>query len=140
MKHWKAILGVLVVFVLGAIAGGLVTRGFYQKRIRALWRGQMVVAPELIVREMGGQLNLTPEQRAQIAPIIDDTRQRLQQARAQSEPQVREAFQDMLRRIRETLTPEQQKRFDRLNAERRERWKKVFPRIAPASSPTPPKP
>jgi len=140
MKNWKAILGVLAVFLLGVIAGGLATHGFYQKRIRAHWRGQAAATPEVIARQMGGQLKLTPEQRDQIATIIGDTRQRLQQARAQSEPQVREAFQDMTRRIRDTLTPEQRQQFDRLTTERREHWKKYFPRIAPASSPTPPKP
>lgn len=135
MKNWKAILGVSAVFLLGVIAGGLATHGFYQKRIRAHLRSQATVAPEVIARQMAGQLKLTPEQHTQITTIIGDTRQRLQQARAQSEPQVREAFQDMTRRIRETLTPEQQKQFDRVTAERRERLKKYFPRIAPVSSP-----
>jgi Spy/CpxP family protein refolding chaperone len=135
MKNWKAILGVLAVFLLGVTAGGLATHGFYQKRIRAYQRGQATATPEAIARQMGAQLKLTPEQRDQIAAIIGDTRQRLQQARAQSEPQVRDAFQDMTRRVRDTLTPEQRQQFDRLTSERRERWKKVFPRIAPASSP-----
>jgi Spy/CpxP family protein refolding chaperone len=135
MKNWKAILGVLAVFLLGVTAGGLATHGFYQKRIHAYQRGQATATPEAIARQMGAQLKLTPEQRDQITAIIGDTRQRLQQARAQSEPQVRDAFQDMTRRVRDTLTPEQRQQFDRLTAERRERWKKYFPRIAPVLSP-----
>jgi len=135
MRNWKAILGVLAVFLLGCIAGGLAMHGYYQKRIRVHLRGQPILPAEVIARQMSGQLRLTPEQRDQIATIIADTRQRLQQVRAQSEPQVREALQDMTRRIRETLTPEQKKQFDRLTAERREWLKKYFPRLAPATSP-----
>jgi len=58
MRNWKAILGVLAVFLLGVIAGGLATHGFYQKRIRAHWRGQAAATPEVIARQMGGDLTL----------------------------------------------------------------------------------
>jgi Spy/CpxP family protein refolding chaperone len=125
MKNWKAILGVLAIFVLGIIAGGLITHRIYQKRIRAFLRGQGAVPAELIVRQMSSQLNLTADQRAQVVPIINDTRQRIQRIRVQAEPQVREAFQETERRVRELLTPEQCAKFDKIVAEHKARWPKV---------------
>jgi Spy/CpxP family protein refolding chaperone len=125
MKNWRAILGVAAIFVLGMLAGALITHRIHVKRIRAFLRGQTVVSTEAIVRQMGWQLSLTTKQRAQLLPIINDTRQRLQQVRVQAEPQVREALQDAEKRIREMLTPEQQTKFDKLIAERKTRWPKL---------------
>lgn len=125
MKNWKAILGVVGIFVLGILAGALITHRIYQKRIRAFVRGQAVVPAGLIVRQLGGQLNLSADQRAKLLPIINDTRQRFQQIRSQAEPQVHETFQDTERRIRELLTPEQRIKFDKIVAEYKARWPKV---------------
>jgi len=131
MKNWKAILGVVGIFVLGASAGALVTHRVYQKRIRAYLRSQAAMPSELIVRQMSSELNLTAEQRAQLLPIINDTRQRFQQIRAQAEPQVREAFQDTVQRIREILAPGQRAKFDKQIAEHKARW----PKLTLSSSP-----
>ena len=129
MKTWKAILAVLVVFALGMLAGVLATNRFYQKRIHAFLRGQLTVAPELIVRQVDREFKLTPEQRAQVLTIITDTRQRLQKARAQSEPEVRTAFQDMETRFRDLLTPEQREKFEELAAQRKKLWQQYAPRV-----------
>ncbi len=125
MKHWKAILGVIGIFVLGALAGALLTHRLYMNRVRALARGEAVVPAETIARRIGQRLGLTAEQRARLVPLIADTRQRLNRIRADTEPQVREAFQELEGRIRPLLTPEQQTQFDKLLAEFNRRWPNV---------------
>jgi len=132
MKNWKAILGVLLVFVLGVLAGGLLVHRVYQKKIQAVIAGrQPAVAPELLVRRMNFELRLTPEQRVQVIGIIRDTQRQLRETRQQVEPQVRANFQQMEQRINEVLTPEQQARFAKLMAERKARWRLFEPPQAP---------
>ncbi len=132
MKNWKAILGVLLVFILGILAGGLLVHRAYQKKIQAVITGrQPVVAAEVLVRRMNFELRLTPEQRVQVIGIVRDTQRQLRETRQQVEPQVRANFQQMEQRISEVLTPEQQARFAKLMAERKARW----PLFAPAQPP-----
>ncbi|MCX7886346.1 MAG: hypothetical protein N3B01_03685 [Verrucomicrobiae bacterium] len=122
MRHWKVILGVTAVFLLGALAGALLMHRIYQKRIRSYVRNQAAVSSEWIVRQMSRQLKLTAEQREKLLPVINDTRRRLNEIRVESEPKIRETFQDMERQIREILTPEQRDKFDKLSAEHKKRW------------------
>lgn len=132
MKNWKSILGVLLVFVLGALAGGLLVHRLHQKKIQAVIAGrQPVVAPELLVRRMNWELKLTPAQRSQVIAIVRDTQRQLRETRQQVDPQVRATFQQMEQRIGEVLTPEQRERFAKLMAERKARW----PLLAPAAGP-----
>ena len=130
MKNLKAFLGVLAVFVLGTLAGALVTHRIYQRRIHAFLRGGPA-ATEMIVRRMNWQLDLTPAQRAQVETIVRDSRQKLREARQQIDPQMRALFQDMDQRIREVLTPEQRVKFDKLMAERQAKWQHFRPPPAP---------
>ena len=134
MKNWKAILGVLAVFVLGTLAGALVTHRIYQRRIHTFFRGGPA-ATEMIVRRMNGQLDLTPAQRVQVETIVRNSRQKLRETRQQIDPQMRALFQDMDQRIREILTPEQRAKFDKLTAERQAKWQHF--RSPPADRPPP---
>jgi predicted Holliday junction resolvase-like endonuclease len=137
MKNGKAILGVVLVFVLGVLAGGLITHRFYMRRIRAVLSGQPVVSTATIVRDLNRQLQLTPEQRDKLQPVINETRQRLQQVREQIEPQALGVFDDAVKRVREILTPEQREKFDKIVADRKASWPKLLPSAPPATMPTP---
>jgi uncharacterized protein YneF (UPF0154 family) len=147
MKHWKVILGVVLVFVLGAGAGALVTHRIYQKRLQTFLRGGPA-ATEMIVRRMSLELDLRPEQRRQLAEIVRDTQRQLREARQRPDPQFRQIFQAMEQRIRAILTPEQQTKFDTLMAERKAKWQMLLPplpnreghrfRGGPSSAPRPP--
>ena len=134
MKNWKAILGVLGVFVLGALAGALVVHRVYQRRIHAFIRGGPA-ATEMIVRRLNGQLDLPPDQRAQVETIVRESRQKLRETRQQIDPQVHAVFQDMDQRVRELLTSDQRVKFDKLVAERKAKWAQFHP---PPAAPPPP--
>jgi hypothetical protein len=123
MKNWKAIVGVVLVFVLGALAGALVVHRVYQRKLRAIVAGrQPLVAPEWIVRRMSWELGLTPAQRLEVLAIVRDTQRQLRETRVQVDPQSRVAFQQLEQRLNGVLTPEQQATFAKLVAERKARW------------------
>ena len=138
MKNWKAILGVLAVFGLGTLTGALVMHRVDQRRLHAFLHGGPG-ATELIVRRMNRQLELTPDQRAQVATIIRDAHQKLRAARQPIDPQLRGVFEEMDQSIRAVLTPDQQVKFDKLVAERKAKWQMFRPSAA-AAEPTTAKP
>lgn len=132
MKNWKAIVGVIAVFLLGALAGAIVMHRLYQRRLQQFVHGSPA-ATEFLVRRMNWELNLTPAQRVQVAAIVRDSQRQFRAARFQIAPQLRAAWQDTERRLRDVLTPEQRAKFDKLLAERKAR----FPLFAPPPPPQP---
>lgn len=119
MKNWKAILGVVLVFTLGMMAGGLVTAGFIRHRVRTtLARGTEGVA-DVIVRRLSIELRLDAAQRGQLRTIVHDGQQEAREARRQIEEVVAESEV----KVRAILRPDQLERFDRLVAKRKANWK-----------------
>ncbi len=123
MQNWKTIVGVAGVFVLGMIAGGLVTARALQKRVpRPLPPGSPLVA-DWVVRRLDWQLGLDREQRRQILAIMQETQRELQKTQAQIRPQMDKVFAESNQKIRAVLRPDQQEKYDQIVAERRARWR-----------------
>ena len=64
-------------------------------------------------QRMDRVLNLTPSQKAQVGEVMEDTRDKIQQARRDFQRQRRKSLDDAYIKIRGLLTPDQQKRFER---------------------------
>ena len=126
MKRWKVVVGVLLVFVLGAFTGGLVTHRIYQKRIHNLMSGPPAVR-YFMVRAMTRELRLTPAQQVEVDNAIRDAQQEFQSIRKQVQPQVEEIIQRAEERVRKQLDAGQKEKFDKWAEQQRSRWKN--PRI-----------
>jgi Spy/CpxP family protein refolding chaperone len=94
-----------------AVAAALVV-GFVASTLAYRYR-ILRVPGEPIVARMDRELHLTPAQRAQIHDIMRDTRLRIMQYDQDFRRQRHETFLQAMHQIRETLTPEQQEKFDR---------------------------
>ncbi len=102
---------VLIVFLLGALAGGTANHLWGER----VWGKQLPPAAptrEQIVEHMTKELNLTPEQQQRFGAIVDDTRSKIH-----SDYSAADAQRDQLRlagrdNIRAILTPEQRPKFD----------------------------
>ena len=68
------------------------------------------------------QLQLTPEQRTQVAKLLDDKRQHVDALRAQVRPQFEAIRNESKTQIRALLTPGQRRKFDVLQAAWEARW------------------
>jgi Spy/CpxP family protein refolding chaperone len=64
-------------------------------------------------QRMDRVLNLTPAQKAQVGEVMEDTRDKIQQARRDFQRQRRKSLVDAYIKIRSLLTPDQQKQFER---------------------------
>ncbi len=122
MKSWKAILGLVLVFGLGMLAGGLVTGAVVARRLHRAAQQGSLFTPGEITRFMGRRLRLDAGQRAQVEVIDARTQAEIRAVRQQAHPQVEAALDQAVADIRPLLRPAQQERFDRLVAIGRRRW------------------
>jgi hypothetical protein len=120
MKNWKAIVGVLLVFVLGMFAGGLVTLGVIRHRMKIHGPQAMV---NFVIRRMSWELRLDKAQREQLHAIVADTQRDMKAVRQQVQPQIEQTLARTEERVRAMLRPDQQEKFDKLIAEGKARWK-----------------
>jgi Spy/CpxP family protein refolding chaperone len=65
------------------------------------------------------QLNLTPEQKAKVQPIIDQATPQIENIRREAMQKTRAVVNNAMAQIRPLLTPEQQKKLDESQNDRR---------------------
>ena len=103
---------IVVVFVLGGVTGGSLDR-LYLSKSPGERRG-----PHRMMERLKSDLKLNDEQVAKIRTIFEESRKEFNQSRLLECPGIVRSRERTRARIRETLTPEQQKRFDEINAQR----------------------
>jgi Spy/CpxP family protein refolding chaperone len=119
----EAALLVIVVFLLGALLGG-VGNHLWGERV---WGKQISAGHptrDQLVSELTQELRLTPEQEQQLAAIIDDTRGQIRAVYEPADAQREELRHKGRDRIRAILTPEQKPKFEAFMAHLDEERKK----------------
>jgi protein CpxP len=113
LKIWLVLVGV---FALGCVTGAALdgayrTRATSPERRHARERGRHL-------EEMRRELNLSDEQAARLRAILDETGEEYRALRGELRPRFDAIRQRARARMREALSPEQQKRFDEMVARR----------------------
>ena len=121
MKRWKSILGVLLVFLLGALAGAAVVHRYDRQSVEAVLSGKGDATAELVVRRLSRSLDLDPAQRDQVRAIVTETRREIAEIRKPVQARIDAALESSRGRVRALLRPDQQEKFDRIQSERRKR-------------------
>lgn len=110
---WKLWSGVVAVFIVGAIVGGLsataLIRGHYLQVMRS---GPPRGVHKPIAERLTADLSLTPDQRAAVEGIVRDFEPRFREFEQQARTGIRAVMTEMEGKIREILTPEQQAKYD----------------------------
>ena len=109
---WQVRVAVLLLFVVGFIAGGL-AMNIYRARQwspRGGGRGGF--------EQMLDKLDLTQDQRTQVNDIFDDARKQLTELRKESEPRFREVRKNTDERLQTVLTPQQWDQFQQMTDRR----------------------
>jgi len=121
MKRWKSILGVLLVFLLGALAGAAVYHRFGHQGVEDVLSGRGGATVDLVVKRLTRSLDLDPVQQDQVRAIVTETRREIGEIRKPVQPQFEAAIERSRASVRAILRPDQQEKFDRIQAERRKR-------------------
>jgi hypothetical protein len=121
MKNVKAIAGILLVFLLGAASGAIVTHMVGRARLEAFISGGPQSREDVIVSRLSGKLDLDNVQKEQVRAIVHETHTDIRQVRHQCQPQVEAMLEQGQKRISAILRPDQREKFDKYIAERKAR-------------------
>ena len=115
-SKWQVRFAVLIIFVIGFVAGGL-AMNFYRDKRGPSQSSPMRGSFSRVVE----QLNLSPEQKIEVEKILEETRAQLIEIRKESGPKFREVRMQTDERLRAVLTPEQWEQFQQIMKETRHR-------------------
>jgi len=121
MKKWKVISGIVVVFLLGSLAGSAITRIVLRHRLEYVMRGGSKAASEAVVKRLSRALNLDAAQRSQLTQIVEGARIEVLEVRRQTNPQIKNILDRAQDRVDAMLRPDQREKFHKIIAERRPR-------------------
>lgn len=115
MKTAKIAIGILLVFVFGALVGSLGTGVFYEHGLERVDEArQHVDRKGRLLERLTRELELTVTQQAEIAEIIEQRQKELQEFKRLHRPEMEEIRARQHQRIRERLDVDQQVKLDRI--------------------------
>ncbi len=121
MKKWKMAASIVIVFLLGALAGTLVTHTLSQRKVERIIRGETRSAGEFIVRRLSHKLDLDGAQQEQLKAIIEATHAEINALRKQYRPQIEEILTHSQDKVRAILRPDQREKYEKIISEHRKR-------------------
>ena len=113
-SKWQLRVTILVVFLLGFVAGALALNLYRGWARRGPARGDRF-------EQLSKRLELKDDQKPKVKQIFDESREQLQSLRKESEPRVNEIRQQTDTRLKEVLTAEQWQRFEQMRNDMRSR-------------------
>ncbi len=126
MNRAKGILGVVLVFACGVAVGAVVMHVVNQRMLAEIAAHGPEGLQQVVARHLERELSLNEAQREQLVTILEAHQQRIMGVIRPHHDEFRESFEQTADRIREMLTPDQQKRFAELEAKRKEQLRKPF--------------
>lgn len=121
MKSFKPIIGVILVFLLGAASGALATYMVFQARCETPSGAGPHSRENMLLNRLSGQLELDKKQQDQVRNIISETHGRIRQVRQKARPEIEGIVKESQQRISALLRPDQQEKFRKIIEERKAR-------------------
>jgi Spy/CpxP family protein refolding chaperone len=119
-RSWKVILYATVIFMAGLFIGSLTGPRMLIRLLRPPTPAEM--SSHILVR-LQSRLSLTPEQTAQIKPLVEQTSSDIDAIGEATTKQVADRIAETDSKIAPFLTPEQKTKLDQMQAEHRERMR-----------------
>ena len=86
MKKAKGCLGVFLIFFFGVLCGIVVTEGVIRDKVREVVEGGPDKVVDVVVTRLNKDLKLDDEQKLKLQQIVAETRIKLRQIRARTQP------------------------------------------------------
>ena len=122
MKRWKLISGLLLVFVLGVLAGSFGTRVYLKDRFEHL-RKDPKARQAFIMRKLSKELELTQDQKTKIEKIVEQMGAKRREFYLKNRPEIKRIMDEGFLQIKKELNNDQQKKLDVLREEFEKRRK-----------------
>lgn len=121
-SHWKAILGLVLIFIFGFLSGIVCTSIIAQRKALAFYRHPAVAASAALEKRLTGNLGLDPNQKQQVHDYFAENLEHRRQLQSQIQPQIQMLNMATFQQINGVLRPDQLDRFHRNIEEFRKRW------------------
>jgi hypothetical protein len=125
VTRWKVFLAAAVIFITGAITGGLLVRNFAPRIVRRTHVSPPVPLSSQRRQEYLGkldrELDLTPEQHSKAESILAASQARMKRIWEPVEPQIKEEYRRTRREISDMLNPGQREKMKQWHNDREQR-------------------
>ena len=111
MQKWKIWLTLVVISLSGVVIGALGMGLYLEKKIELILNGDTHILVELAMKRLSHELGLTPNQQQQVAPLLEEAAQKLDELRQQQRPEVEKILGRAVSRMQSHLKPQQQQRL-----------------------------
>ena len=122
MKRWKLVSGLLLVFVLGILAGAFGTRIYLKDRFAHL-RKDPKARQAFIMGKLSKELELTQDQKIKVEKIVERVGAKRREFFLKNRPEIKKIMDEGFLQIKKELNNDQQKKLDVLRAEFEKRRK-----------------
>lgn len=122
ITNWKLIGALLLVFVSGALCGSLGTLAVLKKKFQQTRNNDYVSG--VWMNRLESKLELTPEQKAELEPLIQSALEEIQEKRRWAWTDIQDILGSTDGEILSRLNPEQKTRYEELKQQRGQRIKK----------------
>ena len=114
--------GLIVLFLAGTLTGIVGTCLYHRYEQQHRGEGGPTARQERLMKHLTQELSLTPEQQADIQPIVKRTHVDILQLRVQHQPEVERIFAKGIADLKPKLSADQQTKLDGLYAQLQRRW------------------
>jgi hypothetical protein len=112
MNKWKAIAGILFIFILGGLVGALGTGMVVKQRIKRFADPRRPPPPIRVLQRQLRRMTLSAEQEAAMTPVLERMHAGFQALLEKSRPEFDRLFDSHVQEIREKLNAGQQEQLD----------------------------
>lgn len=140
MTRWKVWVGLAVLFVSGALIGGMTTHCYMQAQFESRWEGGPQAKKQWMMERLTRRLHLNDGQKASLEPLVTQAQEDLFVLRAQQQPQVEAIWTRTLAGIKPVLAADQQHKLDEFRQKLERRWQTSQEHLRSIKEKTPPKP
>ena len=107
---------------MGVVIGAMLAGKFVELRVRDAIDGGPEETTRMIERRLAQKLALTPGQRQDLRPLLEDAQSRIRAIRRRSEPEIWEILEETRTEIRASLSPDQVRAYDAMVEDARRKW------------------
>ena len=122
MNRIKLVIGIILLLLLGAVAGSVGTGIYIRHRIEHIAPGKPPKA-HFLLRKLSRELDLTEAQQVEIRKILEESHTEISDLRRKFLPEIKEITDQSFALIKEKLNEEQKQKLDKLHG-RLKRWRK----------------
>lgn len=119
MKNLKPVMGIVLVYLLGAVSGAFLDHMFEHSRHEAFSRGGPEAREKRYMEQLSAKLDLDEQQKEKIKGIVHENFAAVRQVRKQYQPQIQMLQDQGQSQINALLKPEQQTKFQQIIMERK---------------------